>query len=112
MKSYTFVSKNLGDIRFDVLGKYRDGSKDIAVNIDEKNLEEVFEEMDGGSVEEIFQWLVENGVEFESDRSFYVNVNVVASVMLDSDDTFDNILNRAAKMTEEELADHKRYVLY
>lgn len=106
MKEYTFVSKNKGDVTFTVVGEYVDGCKDLALTVENPGGPELyreFDEIDGGSAEEMFVWLIDNGVEFEALRSLRCNVNIVAAVLLDGDSTVERELDKAASWTDEDL---------
>lgn len=106
MKEYTFASANMGDVTFSVCGEYVDGCKDLAVTVENPGGTELyreFDEIDGGGADEVFEWLVSEGVEFESLRSMCFNSNVVASVLLDGDSTVERELDKAANWTEGEL---------
>lgn len=104
-REYTFVSANMGDIEFSVAGDYVDGSKDMEVHIVETGEIREFDDIDGSSVDEMFEWLMDRGVEFESDASLWFNVHYVASVMLDGDATRESLLAKVADMTSDELGE-------
>ena len=46
---------------------------------------------------------MDKGVEFESDRSLWLNLNYVEQVMIDRSKTEKQLLDYAASMTDEEL---------
>lgn len=104
-RRYVLASKNMGDIKFEVTGEQRDGTKDVEVTIVERGQSREWGEVDGGFVEGMFEWLMDRGVEFESDASLWFGVHYVASVMVDGDATKAALLDRAAGMTAEQLAD-------
>lgn len=101
-KHYEFESANMGTVTVDVTGEWRDGCKDLSVDVDGKAYKD-FDEIDGGSAEDVISWLVREGVEFESLRSMWFNMSYIGSVMLDGDATKDDILDRAAAMGDDEL---------
>lgn len=98
---YAFETANMGTCEIEVYGEYRDGTYDVSVSCGD--IERNFEEIDAGSVDDIFQWLLDEGVEFESTRSLWYNVHHVASVMLDRDATPSDILDKASSMSDEQL---------
>lgn len=100
-ESYAFETKNMGTCEIWVYGEYLDGIFDVAVSCG--GLEREFEEIDAGSVDDIFQWLLDKGVEFEGPRSLWYNVHYVSDVMLDRFETQESLLDRAAAMEEEDL---------
>ena len=108
MKTYTFTSKNKGDIEVSITGEYRDGCKDLEVYADGMTKE--FEEIDGGSADDIIDWLLEIGVEFESDRAMYFNKSYIASVMCDEDTTEQELLNESGTWTDDKIATWKKYL--
>lgn len=112
MKKYTFESQNKGNIEFSIVGEYSYAKAyDIEVTIEESGEIELFEEMDGGSVEDMFAWLIDQGVEFESDFSLWFNVHYVASVMIDGDSTKEKLLDQVEKMTIAEVTEwRQRYI--
>lgn len=95
-KSYTFASANIGDIEITISGEYTDGSVDLEAYIPSINAEQEWTEIDPGSVEEIFEWLIGKGVEFESDRSLWFNYAYVSDVMIDRCRTEAQLLDEAA----------------
>lgn len=107
-KEYTFTSANMGDVAVYIVGDYRDDSKDVQVDVD--NHSKMFEEIDGGGVDDIIKWLIEVGVEFESDRSMKFNHRYIASVMIDRDTTEQELLDDAASWTDEEIKTWKEYL--
>lgn len=102
-KTYTFTSANKGDIDITIVGEYTNRCVDVVVDIVEFAKQKDFIEIDAGCVDEIFDWLVDEGVEFESKRSLWFNYFYVAAVMIDGDDTEERLLDEAAVMTDEEL---------
>lgn len=107
-KSYTFTSMNMGDVTVDVVGSYSDGEKDIAVEVGSNYKE--FNEIDGGSADDIINWLLEVGVKFESDRSMRFNSYYISSVMIDEDSTEYSLLDMASQWTDEDIANWKEYL--
>ena len=101
MKSYYFETKNNGTCEISVIGEWTGGTKDLAVTCGDLYRE--FTEMDGGSADEIFAWLMDSGVEFESKRSLYFNVSYVASAMLDGDETEASLLTRVAERPDSSI---------
>lgn len=101
MKKYAFRTANMGTCEISVSGEWTNGTKDLDVTCGD--LYHEFKEMDGGSAEEMFAWLMDNGVEFESKRSLYFNVSYVASVMLDGDETEASLLDGVAEKPESSI---------
>ena len=102
-KTYTFESANKGDIEITITGEYWDGSVDLEAYIPETGAEKEWTEIDPGSVDEVFEWLIGEGVEFESDRSLWFNLHSVTDVMMDHCCTEAQLLDEAAAKTAEEL---------
>ena len=109
VRKYAFESANMGTVEFHVDGEWVGGGKDVSVMVG--TLCREFADIDGGGVDEIFQWLVDSGVEFESDRSLWFNHQYVASVMIDGDATQAQLLDEAATKSAEYLADWKEWML-
>ena len=103
MKSYKFETANMGTCEISVSGEWTDGTKDLDVACGDFSRE--FKEMDGGSADEVFAWLISCGVEFESVRSLWVNVHAVASCILDGDADFTDVLDRCEHLDDADLAD-------
>lgn len=101
---YVFTSKNKGDVTVSVSGHYVDGCVDIDVQVEGGDYKE-FCDIDAGGVDEIFEWLIESGVEFESVRSMWLSWHYVESVMIDRDVTEAQLLDKAASISEEQLAE-------
>lgn len=78
-KTYTFKSANKGDITITISGEYTNRCVDVVVDIVEFAKQKDFIEIDAGCVDEIFDWLVDEGVEFESKRSLWFNYFYVAA---------------------------------
>ena len=97
--TYRFESKNAGAVEISVTGDYANGCKDIDVSCATGDGE--FVETD--DADEIMQWLVDEGVEFESDRSMAFNRAYIQSVLIDGDATEAGLLDDAAAWTEEEI---------
>ena len=101
--NYVFTSANKGDVTVSLSGHYVDGCVDVDVDVNGDDYRE-FSEIDAGCVDEIFEWLIEIGVEFESVRSMWFNWHYIASVMIDHDATEAQLLDEAASISEERLA--------
>lgn len=104
-KSYKFNSANMGIVNVDVVGLYRDGEKDLVVEVGAEYHE--FSEIDAGAADDIINWLLSLGVEFESDRSMKFSSWYISSVMLDEDLTEEQLIDMADKWTDEEIAGWK-----
>lgn len=100
---YIFESKNAGDVTITVTGEWGDGTKDLSVEAGDLYRE--FDQVDGGSSNEVFSWLLSEGVEFESARSLWFNAHYLREVMLDCDETREGLLERAAALTDAELGE-------
>ena len=101
MKKYQFETANMGTCTIEIVGDYVDGCKDLAVECG--NLYREFDEIDGGGVEEIFTWLIKEGVAFERPQSLWANCCIVASVMLDRDSTIIETVDMADKLSVDKL---------
>lgn len=101
--SYTFGSANKGDVEITISGKYTDGSVDLEAYIPETGDEQEWTEIDPGSVDEVFEWLIDKGVEFESDRSLWFNLHYVSDVMIDKCKTEAKLLDDVAGKSAEDL---------
>lgn len=108
-RHYSFESANKGIIEIEISGDYTDGRHDVIAYADGETA--LWTEADGGTADEIMQWLVSQGVEFESDRSMCFNHAYIASVMLDGDETEQRLLDKAASWTEEQIAAKKELML-
>lgn len=98
--TYAFESKNMGTVEIRVTGEYRESSaKDIDVFFE--GGDRSWEEID--DADEIMQWLVDSGVEFESDRSMAFNRAYIQSVLIDGDAAELELLDAAAAWTDEEI---------
>lgn len=102
MKSYEFETKDGCTVSVEVVGEYRDGEKDIAVHCPCGAGYAEFEETDDADA--IMEWLVEQGVEFASVRSFNFNRRYIGSVLIDGELTEAQLLDEAAAWGEEYLA--------
>lgn len=102
-KTYVFETVNEGDVTITISSEHVGGSVDVEAGISGTGDYREWTEIDGGSVEEVFEWLMDKGVEFESDRSLWLNLNYVEQVMIDRSKTEDQLLDYAASMTDEEL---------
>ena len=106
MEKYAFESKNMGTVEIDVFGEYRDSfEKDIDVCHARNNREFTTDDAD-----EIMQWLVDEGVEFGSDRSMAFNRAVIQSALIDRDDTVERLLDQAAGWTEAEIESKLQFI--
>lgn len=101
MKKYQFNTANMDTCTFEIVGEYTDGCADVAVTCGDLCRE--FDEIDGGAVEDIFAWLIDEGVAFERPQSLWANLRIVQSVMLDGDDTAERIIGRAGSRTADDL---------
>lgn len=99
--TYAFETVNMDTCEISVSGHYAGRSVDLDVCCGD--LSRTFDEIDGGSVEDIFAWLMDEGVEFDSKRSLWFNAHYVTSVMLDGDVTEGELLDEAASMSDGEL---------
>ena len=102
-KTYTFESANKGDIEITIAGEYVDGSVDLEATIIDTNAYREWSEVDPGGVDEVFEWLISEGAEFESDRSLWFNLHYITDVMIDRCCTEAQLLDKAAAKTAEEL---------
>ena len=101
MREYRFESKNAGTVCVTVTGEYRDHwAKDIDVSCATGDGE--FVECD--DADEIMQWLVDEGVEFESDRSMAFNRAYIQSALIDGDRNGAELLDEAAAWTDGDIA--------
>ena len=102
MNSYSFVSKNGYTVEFSVTGEYDGMCKDLWVVYSKEGPDgregndRTFDEIDAGSVDDVLEWLDDEGVEFESGRTRRFNKAVVASCMLVDDATLDELLDEFA----------------
>lgn len=106
---FAFASTSGGDIYVTVTGENIDGTKDLDVTIGETGKTKEFDGIDGGGAGEVFDWLIENGVEFDSDKELYLYEHYVSSVMLDGDETAHGLLVKIRELGSEGLADWRRY---
>ena len=98
--TYRLDSKNAGTVEVIVAGDYRGTTaKDIAVVF--SGGDGFFEEIDDADL--VMQWLVDNGVEFESDRSMAFNRDYIQSVLLDGDATEGELLDEVEGWTDEDI---------
>lgn len=99
--TYSFESANKGTIEITVSGEYRDHfAKDIDVAYNGNSRS--FEECD--DADEIIQWLVDEGVRFESMRSCAFNRAYIQNVLIERDMTERELLDRAAMWTDADIA--------
>lgn len=113
MKKYTFVSANMGDITIERQGSgyYGSNAYDLYVYIEATGADAEFTEIDAGSVDEVFKWLIEQGVKFPDDRALWFNAHYVASVMLDHDATTASLLHTLDNMSDQDVADWRNWSL-
>lgn len=105
--AYRFESKNAGTVEISVTGKYRGSSaKDIDVLFE--GGDRTWEEID--DADEIMQWLVDSGVEFEGDRSMAFNRAYIQSALIDGDATEAELLDEAAAWTEDDIARKLQFI--
>ena len=102
-KTYIFETVNKGDVTISISGEYIDGCVDIEAEISSTGDYREWSEIDAGGVDEIFEWLMDRGVEFESDRSLWFNFHYVADVMIDRFCSEQKLLDEAAAKSSEEL---------
>ena len=98
-KTYVFETANSGDVTITISGEYVDGRVDMEAEISSTGDYREWSEI----VEEIFEWLMDKGAEFESDRSLWFNIHYVEDVMIDRSKTESQLLDDAANMTAEDL---------
>ncbi len=102
-KTHIFETANKGDVTITISDEYVDGCVDMEAEISTTGDYREWSEIDGGGVNEIFEWLMDKGVKFESDRSLWFNVHYVEQVMIDRSKTQDQLLDDAANVTAEDL---------
>ena len=102
MKRYEFCAKDGSTIEVEVIGEYRTGEKDLYARIynDER---EVSNEFEAAMADEIMEWLLENGVKFESRRSAAFNHEVIDQVLIYNEATVDELLSECANWTDEQI---------
>lgn len=96
----------MGECRIDIVSDYVDGMHDVAVECG--SLYREFDEVDGGEADEIFEWLIDGGVRFESIRSLWFNYHYTAE-LIDGTADVERIADDAAKLTQSELEDWKEF---
>lgn len=101
MKSYEFTTANGETCTFEIVGESYDGTADVAVSCGDYYRE--WDEVDAGSVDEMFADLLDSGVRFETKRSLVANIMVVGSVMLDRDSTIHEVIAKVDAMGDEEI---------
>lgn len=101
-KTYTFVSANKGEILITVDGEYQFGTKDISIDVNGELYTTIWDTDDAADV---INWLTENGVRFESNRSMTANCWYVQGVLIDGDMSAEDVWDQIAAMTDEEIAD-------
>ena len=102
-KTYVFETGNKGDVTISISGEYVDGCVDMEAEISSTGDYREWSEIDGGSVEEIFEWLMDKGVKFESNLSLWFNVHYVEQVMIDHSKTESQLCDDSANMSGEDL---------
>lgn len=107
MPSYAFDTKDGYTVEIAVVGSYRDSdAKDIVVCYAKDTPsghvgnDRYFEETDDEA--EIFQWLIDEGLEFVSYSSLRFNMNYVGSVLICEEWTEDELLDVATSYNEGE----------
>lgn len=99
--TYSFETKNHGTVEISVTGEYRDSMcKDIDVSFGGGS--KTFEETDWA--DDIIQWLVDEGVEFESMRSCAFNLVYIQMVLIEEDITEAALLEKATSWTDADVA--------
>lgn len=101
--TYIFETANKGDVTISISGEYVDGCVDLEAEISGTGDYREWSEVDPGGAEEVFEWLLDRGVEFESDRSLWFNFHYVADVMIDRCCSEQKLLDKAAAKSNEEL---------
>lgn len=102
-KTYVFETTNKGDVTITISGEYVDGCVDMEAEVSGTGDYREWAEIDAGGVDEIFEWLMDKGAEFESDRSLWFNVHYVEEVMIDRSKTESQLLDSAANMADADL---------
>ena len=105
-KTYAFESASAGTVEVSVTGDYANGCKDIDASFE--GGDRSWEEVD--DADEIMQWLVDSGVEFEGDRNMAFNRACIQSVLIDGDATEAGLLDEAASWTEEEIGRKLQFI--
>lgn len=100
---YAFKSANLGTITIEVETEYSDGLKDVVATIEATNAEKRFYEVCTTEAEDIFCWLVSEGVEFDNASSLYFNLLYVEEALLEGCADFAEVLQIWAGATEERI---------
>lgn len=102
MKEHSFESGTGSNFTIVVETDYRDGTADLYAEIDQSGENEDFDEMDGGSVDEIFSWLKNQGMTF-TPRALYYAYSYIQSVILDKDATAADIQVDTDEMSDKDL---------
>lgn len=97
--TYRFETSK-GTVEISVSGEYDNGCKDVDVSYE--GADRTFEECD--DADEIIQWLVDEGVKFESMRSCAFNKAYIQHVLIEEDATEQQLLNEAAMWTDADIA--------
>lgn len=105
-KIYRFETANMGECRIEIVGDYRDGTHDVSVDCG--SLYRDFAECDGGFADDIFEWLIDKGVRFDSIRSLWFAYHYTAE-MIDGDLDERRLLDRTAALSSDELEEWADY---
>ena len=110
---YKFESANKGVVEVNVTGEYDGICKDIdvsyAMDTPEGHIGNDASFVETDDAEEIIDWLLAEGVEFESRRSMAFNKAYIQNVMIERDMTESQLLDEAAAWTDEDI-DVKLYM--
>lgn len=98
-KTYVFKARN-ATVEISATGDYANGCKDIDASFD--GGDRSWEETD--DADEIIQWLVDEGVEFESDRSMAFNRAYIQHVLIDGDADQWEVMDMSERWTDEDVA--------
>jgi hypothetical protein len=104
-KTYVFKARN-ATVEISATGDYANGCKDIDASFD--GGDRSWEEVD--DADEIIQWLVDCGVEFESDRSMAFNRAYVQHVLIEGDATEAELLYEATAWTDADIARKLQFI--
>ena len=102
-REYKFDDAHGELVWVEVVGEYVDGGVDLSAgHHGGDGNTEWFYECDDADV--VIQWLVDEGVEFESDRSMAFNRAYIQHVLIEGDATEAELLDEAACWTDEEIS--------
>lgn len=101
MRNYSFEDVWGNVVEVSVFGENRDGTKDICVSSDRDSID--FEEIDGGSADEVIAWMIETDIEFKDARHQWIVEHIIASCVLDGDDTPASVIGRGEELTDDQL---------